>query len=645
MGKGKRRNKWRLCELNESNIIEWETEKKEFSLFYVSDLLNVIYKTYQHKKPVYIHFICSRKNDIENIEKNNFIYYTPNSILEQYFPEHFHNVYFLCAHYTMWETKNIQNDNNSKIYMSNNWDGKYNYGNTSQLGKDTFYFIFTFYMEPNFIWEEINIPIFHDRGYIECKFYSVDNLMKLNNVVHLSNMVKTHAYNKTVVQYIRAWNKGGNAYKEYIGSNIKERKNNDYNKNKYEDIFGCRDKYIYEQRNNRSVHLLPFFISSDYLHKNVKICKTRVVSFNERDVYCKIDPEENFSRQILLLIRKKLHKKLRSMEKNPPMVYVPRGELPRICIPTEEVPRICVPEEENSSKDDAPQTYISGEDTSRRDASPKDAPQTYISGEDTSPKDASQTYISGEDTSRRDAPETYISGEDTSWRDTPRVCVPGKDTLPKETPQTCVSGEDTPLKDTPLKDASPKDTPLKDASPKDTPLKDASPKDTPLKDTSLKDTSLKDASLKDAPRICMPGENSHPQNQTKKRQATQSEDAIFSKSGTKKVLKTENEDNFVGVNYKKIQQIINSTDTIFERKYSNEQLEKLLVQSKEKYGLKYVQSTTAHFTNDKVMNMHLELDEYYKFFQRNKNQFKNTLQDPWQLGLSRGRPRDTDKLN
>ncbi|SBS88596.1 conserved Plasmodium protein, unknown function [Plasmodium ovale] len=604
MGKGKRRNKWRLCELNESNIIEWETEKKEFSLFYVSDLLNVIYKTYQHKKPVYIHFICSRKNDIENIEKNNFIYYTPNSILEQYFPEHFRNVYFLCAHYTMWETKSVQNDTNSKIYMNNNWDGKYNYGNSSQLGKDTFYFIFTFYMEPNFIWEEINIPIFHDRGYIECKFDSVDNLMKLNNVVHLSNMVKTHAYNKTVVQYIRAWNKGGNAYKEYIGNNINVGKNNDYNTNKYDDIFGCRDKYISEQRNNRSVHLLPFFISSDYLHKNVKICKTRVVSFNERDIYCKIDPEENFSRQILLLIRKKLHKKLRSMEKNPPMVYVPRGELPRICIPTEDVPRICIPEEGTSSKDaspkEAPQTYISGEDTSRRDASPKEAPQTYISGEDTSRRDASP----------KEAPHTYISGEDTSRRDTPRVCVLGEDTLPKETPQTCVSGEDTPLKD-----------------------------------TSLKDASLKDSSQKDAPRICMPGENSHLQNQPKKRQATQSEDAIFSKSGTKKVLKTENEDNFIGVNYKKIQQIINSTDTIFERKYSNEQLEKLLVQSKEKYGLKYVQSTTAHFTNDKVMNMHLELDEYYKFFQRNKNQFKNTLQDPWQLGLSRGRPRDTDKLN
>ncbi|SBT80939.1 conserved Plasmodium protein, unknown function [Plasmodium malariae] len=549
-------------ELHERKRHIFETEKKEFCLFYIRELLNVIYTTYKSTKPVYTHFICSKKNDYDHLKNNNLVYYTPNSMLEQHFPDYFQNVYFLCAHYTMREREGNVMIDSSMDYMKirktmdnvstgstmdklRNVKSAYNADSVSRINinssmerdknkngqksKDTFYFIFTFYMEPNFIWEEVNIPIFHERGYIECKFDSVDNLMKLNNVVNLSEKLKRHTYNKTLIQHIRELSSRSTRIdnKNIVSSivnqddNYNSNSNNSINKNNNSNCNSTRngnsDSNNANSRSTRkstengrttydtnkgpretpdSVHLLPFFISSDYLHKNSTICKTRVISFNERDIYCKIDEGDSFPKQILLLVRKKLYNKLKFME-----MHTAKGGT------------------------------------------------------------------------------------------TMKEVIQGRDTT--------------------IKEALPGGTSMKEVVPEDTLIKEAVRRNT----TS---TGIMKNEGKEQYRNISLNKKGHQQN-------------------------VKNKDNCTGLNYTKIQRIINSTDMIFKKAYSDQQLEYLLMQSREKSLTRYIPSTT-YFTNDKVINMHLELDEYYKFFQKGKNQFKNTLQDPWQLGIGRRKTQDGKKF-
>ncbi|GAW83638.1 hypothetical protein PGO_144360 [Plasmodium gonderi] len=272
-------------------FMEIEKKKKEFCIFYICEILNGIYGTYKKNKPVYIHFICSQEKENNNFEKKQLFYYTPNSVLEQYFPDHFQNVYFLCAHYSMWKNKlnnhDKKNESGTPLGIFNEESDKQNNGNKNDQRKkyscqneETFYFIFTFYMQPNFMWEEINMPIFHDKGYIECKFDCIDNMIKLSDNMNLAQKVKGSARNQTLIQCIRE---------------------------------GFTNKEDPNIRHKGNVHLLPFFISTQQLYKNCRVCQTRVISFNEKDIYCKIDKEENFPRQLLLLVKKKLQKRLKNM--------------------------------------------------------------------------------------------------------------------------------------------------------------------------------------------------------------------------------------------------------------------------------------------------------------------------------------------
>ncbi|CRG93566.1 conserved Plasmodium protein, unknown function [Plasmodium gallinaceum] len=417
-------NNKRTCKIYGNKLKDLEQHKKDFTLFYITDLLNIIYNTYKSIKPVYIHFICSKKNENLHPKKNNLIYYTPNSILEQYFPEYFQNVYFLCAHYTIWENKINENRNDTYQNYANKKEhnehklNNLNENDTSQNNenKETFYFIFTFYMEPNFIWEEINIPIFHERGYIECKFDSIDNLMKINSFVNLSDNLRIYTYNKTLIQYIFDLSNNNNITCD----------NSNINKNK-------------EDCNNfKNVHLLPFFISTDYLHKNCKICKTRVISFNEKDIYCKIDEEENLPKSILLFMRKKLNTKLKSIEKE-------------------------------AAKEE------------------------------------------------------------------------------------------------------------------------------------------------------------------REREREREVKMFNNQNSIKKKVKNYDDDYFIGLNYTKVKQIINLTDDTFKNYFSDQELENvLLMMNKNNYSKN---KENAYVINDNIINMYFELDEYYNFINRNKNQFKNTLSDPWQLGI------------
>ncbi|CRH02684.1 conserved Plasmodium protein, unknown function [Plasmodium relictum] len=406
-------NNKRTNKIYGNKLKDLEQHKKDFTLFYITDLLNIIYNTYKNIKPVYIHFICSKKNESHHPKKNNLIYYTPNSILEQYFPEYFQNVYFLCAHYTIWENKITENKNDTNQNHVNKNDhsqcksSNLNENDTNKNeNKETFYFIFTFYMEPNFIWEEINIPIFHERGYIECKFDSIDNLMKINSFVNLSDNLKIYTYNKTLIQYIFDLSNNNNTCDN-------------------------RNKEVYN--NFKNVHLLPFFISTDYLHKNCKICKTRVISFNEKDIYCKIDEEENLPKSILLFMKNKLNMKLKSIEK----------------------------EAEKEEKEKV---------------------------------------------------KSFIN-----------------------------------------------------------------------------------------------------------------------QNNIKKKVKNYNDDYFIGLNYTKVKRIINYTNNTFENNFSDQELENILLSMNKNNSLKDKENTNC--INNNIINMHFELNEYYNFIQKKKNQFKNTLSDPWQLGI------------
>ncbi|SOV79340.1 conserved Plasmodium protein, unknown function [Plasmodium sp. gorilla clade G3] len=377
------------------NIKNLEKEEKDFSLLYITYLLNTIYNKYKSIQPVYIYFICSqkkekdicndynksyKKNVHKNHEKNSLVYYTPSSIMEQYFPDIFHDVYFLCAHYTILN-KEITEKNHIDYIKYSKEKQKYN------EKKETFYFIFTFFMEPHFIWEELNIPIFHEKGYVECIFDSVNNLIKLKNIFNPLHDLRQNTYDKTLIQYIFNMNKkrkkknykcsndnhinvDTNYYNHHYNlletgnkDNIKK-KNNIYNNNsnnndimneyhltysnikkkgnhmntyhyddniEYANIFSsfnninnnsdndlcCYNYHIKKEGINDHVprvHLLPFFISSNYLYKNNKICKTRVISFNEKDIYFKNDESQNIPKDMVLYIRSKLSNKLKNIE-------------------------------------------------------------------------------------------------------------------------------------------------------------------------------------------------------------------------------------------------------------------------------------------------------------------------------------------
>ncbi|SOV23806.1 conserved Plasmodium protein, unknown function [Plasmodium sp. DRC-Itaito] len=390
------------------NIKNLEKEEKDFSLLYITYLLNTIYNKYKSIQPVYIYFICSEKKEKDicndnnknyknnvhkNHDKNSLIYYTPSSIMEQYFPDIFHNVYFLCAHYTIL---------NKEIKRKNHID-YIKYSKEKKIydeKKETFYFIFTFFMEPHFIWEELNIPIFHEKGYVECIFDSVNNLIKLKNIFNPLNDIRQNTYDKTLIQYIFYMNKkrrkknykhskdnqinddtnyynevlkrdsrnniynnnmcnnniynnniyNNNIYNNNIyNNNIYNNNiynNNIYNNNlynhntyhndnniEYANIFSsfnninnnsdndlyCYNYHISKDRINDKVpriYLLPFFISSIYLYKNNKICKTRVISFNEKDIYFKNDENQNIPKAMVLYIRNKLSNKLKNIEKD-----------------------------------------------------------------------------------------------------------------------------------------------------------------------------------------------------------------------------------------------------------------------------------------------------------------------------------------
>ncbi|KNG76702.1 hypothetical protein PFMG_02775 [Plasmodium falciparum IGH-CR14] len=397
------------------NIKSLEREEKDFSLLYITYLLNMIYNKYKSIQPVYIYFICSQKKEKDmcidnnknyktnvhkNHDQNSLVYYTPSSIMEQYFPDLFHNVYFLCAHYTILN-KEINEKDHIDYIKYNKEKQKYD------EKKETFYFIFTFFMEPHFIWEELNIPIFHEKGYVECIFDSVNNLIKLKNIFNPLHDLRQNTYDKTLIQYIFNMNKKRNKkkfncnndnqinhdtnyYNEHnnvlaagIRDNIKQNNNiynnngnndnndnNDNNNNdimsdilkdimngyhltnsnikkkgnhmntyhndehiEYSNIFSSlnnnnnnndNDLYCYnyhirkEEINDHvpRVQLLPFFISSNYLYKNNKICKTRVISFNEKDIYFKNDESQNIPKAMVLYIRNKLSNKLKNIEKD-----------------------------------------------------------------------------------------------------------------------------------------------------------------------------------------------------------------------------------------------------------------------------------------------------------------------------------------
>ncbi|CAA9991051.1 conserved Plasmodium protein, unknown function [Plasmodium knowlesi strain H] len=317
-----------------------EAEKKNFCRFYICDLLNMIYSTYKNTKPMYVHFVCSKERGNESEEEsgpssgnksgrkrgNTFekktqrrtvfsgrkgFQYTPNSVLEQYFPEHFKNVHFLCAHYAMWANEPCNEDSKwDSLKRGNRKDGSEKQRrrggitdshveqiNVTYRKEQTFYFIFTFFMYPNFLWEEINIPIFHHRGYIECKFDCISNFMKLNNGVDLINRLKLRAHNQTLIQCIRGGATSGGSPN---GGNLNT---------------GILNGVNSTNQTRGDVHPLPFFISSQCLRKNYQVCLTRVISFNDRGVYCKRDQREDLPIQLLLLIQKKLHKRLKNMER------------------------------------------------------------------------------------------------------------------------------------------------------------------------------------------------------------------------------------------------------------------------------------------------------------------------------------------
>ncbi|KOB89366.1 hypothetical protein PFDG_04916 [Plasmodium falciparum Dd2] len=74
------------------NIKSLEREEKDFSLLYITYLLNMIYNKYKSIQPVYIYFICSQKKEKDmcidnnknyntnvhkNHDQNSLVYYTP----------------------------------------------------------------------------------------------------------------------------------------------------------------------------------------------------------------------------------------------------------------------------------------------------------------------------------------------------------------------------------------------------------------------------------------------------------------------------------------------------------------------------------------------------------------------------------------
>ncbi|ANQ10831.1 Uncharacterized protein PCOAH_00054210 [Plasmodium coatneyi] len=343
-----------------------EAEKKEFCLFYICELLNTIYSTYKNSKPIYVHFVCSkergsesegeserssgsksgskresifeRKSQNRTISGRKGFHYTPNSVLEQYFPDYFKNVHFLCAHYAMWanqpsndESKgdspsrgNLNDGSNKQKRRGSITDNPGDQSKSTYRKEQTFYFIFTFYMEPNFLWEEINIPIFHDRGYIDCKFDCVSNFMKLNDGVNVINRIKLRAHNQTLIQCIRGGTASSASPKECVlnGGNKNTSVLNGGN-NKTSLLNGVDST----NQPQGDVHLLPFFTSSQCLRKNHQVCLTRVISFNDKGVYCKRDEGEDLPIQLLILVQKKLQKRLKSMEREAALLcYLRRSE-------------------------------------------------------------------------------------------------------------------------------------------------------------------------------------------------------------------------------------------------------------------------------------------------------------------------------
>ncbi|EUD69114.1 hypothetical protein C922_00806 [Plasmodium inui San Antonio 1] len=373
-----------------------EVEKKDFCLFYICELLNVIYSTYRNSKPMYVHFVCSEERGSESegesecgsdnksgskrestrkrgstrkrestgkrertskdeitgkdkrrseherscVAQRKRFHYTPNSVLEQYFPEHFKNVHFLCAHYAMWENqpnndenkgdspgRTNLNDISKKRKRRGLTDSAAEQSNSTYRKEETFYFIFTFYMQPNFLWEEINIPIFHDKGYIECKFDCISNLVKLNDVVHLTNRVKLQTHNQTLIQCIQGGVASGGVSNEGApnGGNPNTSLLNGGNPNTSLPNGGYPNTILLSGVNSTNqrrgdVHLLPFFISSHCMRRNDPVCLTRVITCNDRGVYCKRDEGKDLPIQLLLLVRKKLHKTLKSMERDAALV-------------------------------------------------------------------------------------------------------------------------------------------------------------------------------------------------------------------------------------------------------------------------------------------------------------------------------------
>ncbi|KMZ96833.1 hypothetical protein PVNG_04003 [Plasmodium vivax North Korean] len=474
-GQGRRASPTRV-----ERATDGEAEKKEFCLFYICELLNVIYSTYKSGKPMYVHFVCSKEqggdsegesereggtgeggrggsgskgesgrsgsgskgesgrsgsgskgesgrsgsgskhedtNTDEGTHKRdgahtrggrnaagrNGFHYTPKSVLEQYFPDHFKDVHFLCAHYAMWANQPSGGDSRGDSpprANSNDAASKQKRRGFTESGAEqanaayrkeeetmttttttnttnttTFYFIFTFYMQPNFLWEEINIPIFHDRGYIECRFECVSNLMKLTDVGNLAARVKLGTSNQTLIQCIRGGEgsayeggayegvlNGGNPDRDLLnGGLLNGGLLNGGNADRSLPNGGNPDRSLLNGANSTNrrrgdVHLLPFFISSHFLRKNCQVCLTRVISFNDRGVYCKRDQGDDLPVQLLLLVRKRLYKRLKSIEREAALVChlrrretkggnYPRGDYPKGEYPKGDSAKFLLPKE------------------------------------------------------------------------------------------------------------------------------------------------------------------------------------------------------------------------------------------------------------------------------------------------------------
>ncbi|KMZ77673.1 hypothetical protein PVIIG_03905 [Plasmodium vivax India VII] len=434
-GQGRRASPTRV-----ERATDGEAEKKEFCLFYICELLNVIYSTYKSGKPISGSGSkgesgrsgsgskgesgrsgSGSKHEDTNTDEGthkrdgahtrggrnaagrNGFHYTPKSVLEQYFPDHFKDVHFLCAHYAMWANQPSGGDSRGDSpprANSNDAASKQKRRGFTESGAEqanaayrkeeetmttttttnttnttTFYFIFTFYMQPNFLWEEINIPIFHDRGYIECRFECVSNLMKLTDVGNLAARVKLGTSNQTLIQCIRGGE--GSAYEGVLngGNPDRDLRNggllnggllnggllNGGNADRSLPNGGNPDRSLLNGANSTNrrrgdVHLLPFFISSHFLRKNCQVCLTRVISFNDRGVYCKRDQGDDLPVQLLLLVRKRLYKRLKSIEREAALVChlrrretkggnYPRGDYPKGEYPKGDSAKFLLPKE------------------------------------------------------------------------------------------------------------------------------------------------------------------------------------------------------------------------------------------------------------------------------------------------------------